>query len=116
MKIWDAESGTILFTYFDAIHVAALYLDGAKILAGMRAGGVHLLSLENNPPPDPPVLTAWDSPTLSFGCPFCRTWPTVSESVFGKAASCPRCKAYVKFNSFAIHADWRPIAKAWGND
>jgi hypothetical protein len=35
--------------------------------------------------------------------------------VLGKEIDCPKCAERLKLNPFTINADWRPIARAWGN-
>jgi hypothetical protein len=50
---------------------------------------------------------------FGVGCPFCRTWSTITESDLGKTISCPQCGKSLQLNPFTINADWHPIAEAW---
>jgi len=66
--------------------------------------------------PGPQLTAAHRSPrTVHFGCPLCRLWSAAPGSALGQELDCPRCGLRLKLNPFTIDADWRPIARAWGN-
>lgn len=116
LKIWDANTGIEISQYLLAGWCTAVAWspDGSRLVAGDSSGAVHILKLENVSL-GPPVVTAWQNATYAFGCPFCRVWSRVPNSALSTELPCPSCGKTVKLNPFTIHADWRPIARAWGN-
>lgn len=126
VRVWDAGTGRELSRYDlpAGIEEAQWRPDGRSLVIGDRAGQVFLMSLENVPV-GPPVVTAWHQGSLGglrrlfrplqFGCPLCRTWSAIAASSVGRERDCPHCDRVLRFNSFTIDADWRPIAEAWGN-
>jgi NACHT domain- and WD repeat-containing protein len=131
LKIWDFERGTCLANYLgdSLITCTACTPGGSTLAVGEESGAVYFLRLENVIP-GPTIVTAWrfskrsfgwkKSVTinrqlglLAFGCPLCRSWSEIPQSALGSVIPCPNCKKALKFNSFTIQGDWKPVAKAW---
>jgi len=98
------------------------------VIAGEEDGKMHLLGLENDTP-GASIVTAWnrphkvpsskswrrkEKPRTAFGCPDCLKWFWVSADALGKEITCPQCGNPIQLNPFVIEADFRPVAKAWG--
>jgi len=102
----------------DSFAFATYGKTGRDVATGTGLAVFYILRLENLPI-GPPILTLWHSPgddTHAFGCTLCRKWSEVPESALGTELDCPKCGERVKLNPFTINADWRPIAKGWGDD
>jgi len=117
LKVWDLESGEVLASYSgeSVISECSIAQNGVTIIAGEPSGKVQIMHLENIIPGSP-VVTAFastDNGGTAFGCPLCRVWSCVPQSVLGTETICSKCSKTIRLNSFAINADWRPIEKAW---
>jgi WD40 repeat protein len=99
--------------------------DGVRIVTGDASGQVYLITPENLPQGSP-IITAWCAsaphggrtrrfmstrPEFAFSCPFCHSWSEVLESALGQELPCHICGETIALNPFAVHADWRPLAK-----
>jgi WD40 repeat protein len=120
LKVWNAESGVEILNFIamDSIYTLSIGQFGVAIAAYDGAGKFYIL-ITKNIDIGPPILTPWHSDvdgTYAFGCPFCRKWSEVPESALGTEIDCPKCSERVKLNPFTIDADWRPVAKGWGDD
>ena len=120
LKVWDIESGKAVasFSGEDRFFSFAVAPDGLGIALGDISGQTYSLRLANVAP-DPLVITAFRESggvVAAFGCPLCRTWFQVSTSALGGELPCPHCGKMLKLNPFTIEADWRPIARAWGQE
>jgi len=120
LKVWDAESGKLILFFPANYIILSMDLETSKghIAAGDADGNLYILQIENLPI-GPPILTPWRSPngdSYAFGCAFCRKWSPIKQSDLGTELDCPKCGNKVKLNPFTINADWRPIAKAWGDE
>lgn len=115
--IWDIDNGTLqgCFLCNSWIRACGVSPDGTRIIAGVGAGNVYLLQLENVKF-RPVILTAWCAPldgSCAMGCPVCCNWSVVPESVIGAELLCPSCGIEIKLNPFTISAPWRVVALAW---
>ncbi len=119
-QITDADKKELLKQWYrrDDNAVPAEYVLQPRRRGEYVDGNICILRLENLPI-GPPIITPWHSPqddTHAFGCVFCRKWSVIPESALGKEIDCLKCGKRVKLNPFTINADWRPIAKGWGDD
>jgi len=120
LRIWCVNKLIELRKFITPSFISAVSFsnDGRTLFAGDSIGNVYILRLENLPI-GPPILSPWHSPednTHAYGCTLCRKWSEVPESALGSELDCPKCGETVKLNPFTINADWRPIAKGWGDD
>jgi len=122
LTIWDVESGEEILSFptnaATSFSFSKFGSIGKKVVALDYAGCLCSLQLENLPI-GPPILTPWhssDDDTYAFGCAFCRKWSIIQQSDLGTELDCPKCGNKVKLNPFTINADWRTIAKAWGDE
>lgn len=122
LKIWDAERGKEVATYLVDTQILffKLYdvssMESGWLACGSRHQARCCLPAEGG---------EHQSCATCINCvaqrSFDRLWLPVFQvwsqiSHLGNELSCPNCGKPVKLNPFTINADWRPIAKAWGNN
>jgi WD40 repeat protein len=122
LKVWELVTGnsSVLLSNDSSILSLALSHDGHWLVCGDAVGRVWIFEWVDAAL-GAPIITPWKnlSPkwifwnrkeSMAFGCPFCKVWSPISESALGAYLPCPACGETVRFTSFTIEANWRPMA------
>lgn len=96
----DVEQTLTDLTFIEAKCAAGMTYDLVADYGRLGAGGLQY---------GPPICTTWLHKGRHGGlCPFCLAWSQIPPQQLGKEAICPSCGNGLKFNAFAIAAEWHP--------